>query len=407
MFVVVGESLLYEASRVMREEHRLSYYQYRALCSFAEMLVLHDKALVVAGVERDADFLEAVSWLKREIETTSDYVVQLIGSADRDEYVDKQVIQLFEAICKEIYQQPLSLVTAELLEKQRKDRTSEDMSERVEHLFSENYPTQQDRRFVDELLRVWSRNATSSELHYFFRAHLFQAIAENADGTSLFENQRLIADILHQIYRKSNKSGTLGYGIYSLVDGLFRRVCETLPHDKSEYPRASLLVSDLVARLEDRSGLLSGLLSLRDEFKPFREHYRITETALLNQDTSLFERSEIQAQLQETVTKVWVPTISSLGRGYSSGNIRKFLKNVFGKYGFGDITVEHSEKQGAHETADSISYASSHRLGHRLGAVGQRRDFFKLTDEFTEPRSALVPQGFKRRLVVRLFLTSL
>ena len=97
---------------------------------------------------------------------------------NRESYVNNHVIHRFETICKEIYLGKLGVVTDQLLKKHPKDRTAEDMSERVEQLFCENYPTKDDRRFVNELLRIWSRNADSSELSYFFRAHLLQALGE-------------------------------------------------------------------------------------------------------------------------------------------------------------------------------------------------------------------------------------
>jgi hypothetical protein len=365
MLAVVGESLIYEASRVIREDHRLSYYQYRALSSFTEMLVLHDAVLVVAGVEKDSAFLGTIDWLRDQIGADSDFTVQMVSPDNREQYINNKVIQSFESICQQIYQRPLPLVTGELLEKQSKDRTAEDMSERIERIFSENYPTQENRRFIEELLRLCSRNATSSELRYFFRSHLLQAIADNEDATCLFENQRLIAEILHHTYVRNTRLGTLAYSIYALVNELFQRACEALPHDKSDYPRPSLLVSDLIIELDDRHHLLPAILKLRKEFQPLREHYKTTERALLNQNTSLFERSEIQAQLEETVTKVWIPTISSLGRGYRAGNIRKFLKNIFGKYGFGDLTVERSETYSGNdaETSDSVSYGTPSLVG--------------------------------------------
>ena len=248
MTAIIGESLLYEASRVLKDEHRLSYYQYRALCSFVEMVVLHDRTIVISGIEKDRNFLEVINWLMSEISGASDYSFELVKFSNRSKYLDNRVVQRFESLCKEIYFAPLGIITDRLLEKRAKDRTAEDMSETIEQLFCENYPTSENRRFVEELLRIWSSNATSSELLYFFRAHLMQAIAETTDATCLFENQRLIAEILHQTYEKENKPGTLAFTIYNLVNGLFMRVCEALPHDKDQYPRRSLLINDVVAR---------------------------------------------------------------------------------------------------------------------------------------------------------------
>jgi hypothetical protein len=364
MSAVVGESLIYEASRVIREEHRLSYYQYRAICTFSEMLVLHDSALILAGVEKDASFLEAIKWFQDEIKG-DDFAIQIVSPTNRELYLNNKVIHSFELICQQIYEGPLPLVTNELLQKQSKDRTSEDMAERIERIFSENYPTSENRRFIEELLRLCSRNATSSELQYFFRSHLLKAIADDREATCMLENQRLIAEILHNTYVSNTRLGTLTYSIYAMVNELFQRACEALPHDKSEYPRPSLLMSDLMIELDNRHGLMARILKLRKEFEPFRVHYRTTEQSLLNQNTSLFERSEIQAQLEETLKRVWIPTICSLGRGYSRTSIRKFVRNVFGKYGFGDLSIEHSETHdnGENDSTDSISYGTPSLFG--------------------------------------------
>ena len=359
MTAVIGESLLYEASRVLKHDHRLSYYQYRALCSFVEMVVLHDRAIVISGTEEDDSFLEVINWLMSEVSRVSDYSFELVKFSNRSTYLENRVVQRFESLCKEIYFAPLGLITDRLLEKRAKDRTAEDMSETIEQLFSENYPTSENRRFVEELLRILSSNANSSELLYFFRAHLMQALAETTDATCLFENQRLIAEILHETYAKENKTGTLAFTIYNLVNGLFLRVCDALPHDKDQYPLRSLLISDVVARSEDRKALLLTTLQVRQEFTPFREYYKQAESTLHDEHTSIFERAEIQARLNEMINKVWIPVISSFGRRYSANKIGNFFKDILARYGIGDLTIEHSEQVTTSretESTDSLSY---------------------------------------------------
>jgi hypothetical protein len=392
MTAIIGESLLYEASRVLRDDHRLSYYQYRALCSFVEMLVLHDKSVIISGIEKDAAFLEVINWLISETSARSNHSFELVEFTNRGKYVDNKAVQRFESLCKQIYLAPLGIITDRLLEKRAKDRTSEDMSETIEQLFCENYPTKENRRYVEELLRIWSTNANSSELLYFFRAHLMKAIAETNDGTCLLENQRLVAEILHQTYETENKTGTLAFTIYSLVNGLFMEVCEGLPHDKNQYPRRPLLISDVVTKAADRKGVLQAILDLREEFAPFREYYKKTEAKLRDDHTSIFERAEIKARLNDMVNKVWIPEISSLGRRYNASKIGKFFKDILARYGIGDLTIEHSEQitsSSEKESTDSFSYALP-SVGGLTTAVTQTAYSEYQESKFRKPNSPLL-----------------
>ena len=50
MGAITGESLFYDVSRLLKDKQQVSYYQYKALSSFTEMVVLHDRVALFVGL---------------------------------------------------------------------------------------------------------------------------------------------------------------------------------------------------------------------------------------------------------------------------------------------------------------------------------------------------------------------
>ena len=304
MAAIAGESLFYEVSRILSENRRVSYYQYRALASFVEMIVLHDRVTLFIGNETDKAYAEAFDWLINTVHKESDFNIELLSPKNREEYITPEGLKLFESICTELYRYPLGITSDELFTKHSKDRTAEDMAERIERMFCQRYPEFDNKKFAEEAYNVWLSNANSSELLYFFRAHLFQAIAEIKNLTPVFENQKLIAAALQQRSRPDSRVGTLPYTIYKMVEGLFVQTWKLLPKGSPENPRPSLFIYALIGAINRREELLDAILKLRKEFRDFRRSYKNIEGVWTNSNVSLFDRSEANQQLEDSVRRV-------------------------------------------------------------------------------------------------------
>lgn len=371
MSAIVGESLFYEAARVLHGSSSISYYQYKALDALAEIICLHDRVALFAGEETDSNYLKSFDWLINLIHEKCDFKIDVISPKHREEYITSEVMRRFGEITNAIYPHPLGIISDELFGKQKKDRTAEDMSERIEQLFNRDFPKFDYKKFGVDIYEVWQRNANSSELLYFFRGHLLQAIAEIRGLTPIYENQRLIAAIAQRKSRQETTVGTLPYEIYKMANNLFVHACETLRQWNTEYPKKSILMIAVAGAVSERDEILDSIVAIRRELEEYRKHYGKAEETLKDFDASLFDRSEIQQSLALSAREIWLPVISSLGRNHTDGTLKKIAKGVFEKYGVGELKYEHSEKlehgKQSASSEDSSKYSTPSLLG--IGAA--------------------------------------
>jgi len=358
MNAIAGESLFYEASKVISGNGSVSYYQYKSLDSFIELITLHDNIALFVGEETDDDYLNSFDWLINIVHEKTDCKIDFIKPERRGEYITSEAMSLFETICREVYSHSLGIISDDLFYKRRKDRTAEDMSSRIEQLFIRDYPEFDCKNFGEGIYHLLQKNANSSELLYFFRAHLFQSIAELQNLTPVYENQRLIASIFQQRCRKENRTGTLPYIIYKMANNLFMEAYDSLPNDRVKYPRISILMNALIESTLTREALVDSIALLRNELKEFREAYVKAEAILVNPNKSFLDRTVIQKSLEESIREIWMPVIASLERNDTSNKIKKVAKGVFGKFGIGDVKFQHSEKKDLSENTVTYSTAS-------------------------------------------------
>lgn len=367
MSAIVGESLFFEAARVLRGNSPISYYQFKALDALIEIVALHDRVALFAGEETDSAYLSSFDWLINSIHEKSDFKIDIITPKHRGEYITSEVMRRFNEVSDAIYPHPLGITSDELFGKQKKDRTAEDMSERIEQIFNRDYPNVDWKKFGTDIYEVWQRNANSSELLYFFRAHLLQAMAEIKGLTPIYENQRLIASIAQRKSRQENRIGTLPYDIYTMANKLFTLACESLRGVNTDYPKKSILMIATVGAATSRDTILDSMVNIRRELKEYRQHYGRAEEILKNQDASLSDRSEIQQSLTASANKIWFPVISSLGQRHTAGAVKRIVKGVFEKYGVGEVKYEHSDKfdsaNPSGSSEDTSTYATPSLLG--------------------------------------------
>lgn len=358
MDAIVGESIFFDVSRIITRRDQLSFYQYKALEAFIEILTMHNQIALFLGDEPDTAFINSFEWLIDAVHEKTDCTIDVVTAKRRGQYITSETMSLFEGICKEIYSHSLGVTSDDLFKKHRKDRTSEDMSERIEELFVRDYPKLSCKTFSNGMSEILKNNANASELLYFFRAHLFQAIAELQTLTPFYENERLIAAIVQQWCRQDNRVGTLPYAIYKMVNNLFIKANDFLPESRTNYPKVSILMSAMVEKAPTRSELFDSIVSLRKELKEFRRSYYNAEETLCDTNKSLYERAEVQRSLEESAQQIWMPVIASLGRSYSSNKIGKIFKGVFGKYGIGEMKLQHEDRADASESKATYSTPS-------------------------------------------------
>ena len=221
MTAIAGTSLLYSVSKTLQQTTPISYYQFKAIEAFLEVLVLHNELHLFVGEETDKNYLQTFDWLIREIhEQTDDFKVTLITSKD---YIEASTMQQFNSICQEIYNYPLGITSAQLFTKKSKtNRVEDDLSEIVTNVSAEKFDS---KEFSKRIYETYSKNTTTSTFQYLFRGHFFQAIAETLNLTPIFVNHRLIADILHKSSRQNNRMGSLAFSIYKMVNNLFLGFC--------------------------------------------------------------------------------------------------------------------------------------------------------------------------------------
>ena len=358
MDAIVGESIFFDVSRIVTRGSQISFYQYKALDSFIEIITLHNHVALFLGEDTDSSFLSSFEWLIEAVHEKTDCTIDIVSAKRREQYITSETMALFESICKELYSHSLGITSNDLFKKHRKDRTSEDMAERIERIFIRDYPKFNCKSFSEGISEILEKNANSSELLYFFRAHLFQAVAELEALTPFYENQRLMASIFQRKCRQNNRVGTLPYTIYKIANNLYIKANDSLPDDRMHYPGASILMSSLIERASARSEIFDSIVILREELKEFRQSYYDAEVVLRDPNKSLYERSEIQRLLEESVRQIWMPVIASSGRGYTSNKIGKIVKGIFGKYGIGELKLQHEEKKGSSENKATYSTPS-------------------------------------------------
>jgi hypothetical protein len=357
---LVGESLFYEVAKVLSGTNAISYYQYKAIEELLNMLAFHERAAVLVGDEADDRYLAYFDWLISKIHEDSDFQIDLISAEHRNEWITNMVMARFDDICREIYGHSLGITKGDLFSKQPKDRTAEDMSEHLEQMFIRDFPVLLEGKFAEEVYELWVRNATSSEILYFLRAHLIQAMSEIHQLTPMFENQRLMAGIMQVHRRVTNRVGCLPYEVYDMTNKSFMKVSDAIrSNQRADYPRPSIAMLAVISKTTTRQDILNSAIRLRSELTDFRRSYGEAEEILTDANRSLAEQSEIRSRLDASANLIWTPIMATLGRGYSSSKIIKAAKAVFGKYGVGEIKLEHSDKTAPEEDESSVNYSTS------------------------------------------------
>lgn len=384
---ILGESLLYECARVLSGSTPISYYQYKAIESLVEILAFHDHGVLLVGEEADANYLEHFDWIITTIHERTDFTIDIVLEKHRTQLIKPKVIALFDDICRTLYRHSLGVTSEDLFSKQPKDRTSEDIAEYVEQVFVRDYPEFAASKFGEHIYEFWLKNANSSELLYFLRAHLIQALAEENGFTPIYENQRLIAAIFQSVGRPSSRTGTLPYAIYEMANTLFINTCtELLTGSTIGYPRISIVMHAVLETALSRSDLLAATFQLRKQLRDFRVAYARAEDVLVDLNQSLAEKSKVQFILQGSVNSVWVPLISSFGQGYTRSKIKKLAKGVFGKYGVGEVKLELSEKEASSESSTTFSTS----LVGLAAAIAQTLSDIRKDAKLTTPNQPLV-----------------
>lgn len=351
MTAIAGTSLFYSVVKTLNETTPISYYQFKAFEAFLDVLILHDELHLFVGKEGDTNYLRTFGALTTNIHANTDFKISLITDPN---YLHSSVIQKFNEICTEIYGHPLGIVSEQLFTKISKtNRIEDDLSEIVTSVSLKDFNS---REFSKRLYETYSKNANTATFTYLFRGHLFQAIAEILQLTPVFVNHRLIADILNRSTRK-NRVGTLAFSIYKMVNSLFLHFCINLNHNNRYYPFSSILMMDLISRVENRENLLAAIYEMREEYKSFRDEYKKIETTLNSNKASLQEKARAKKKFERYIQEVWLPTMNSLSE--NRGIIGRQLKKSLGKFNIIDSKLEATTKYEDEQGISSSSEAKS------------------------------------------------
>jgi hypothetical protein len=352
MTAIAGTSLFYSASKTLQQNTPISYYQFKAIEAFLEVLVLHNELHLFVGEENDKNYLQTFEWLIREIHEHTDFKITLITSKN---YIESTMIQKFETICQEIYQTPLGITSTQLFTKKAKNnRVEDDLSEIVTNVFAKEFDS---KKFSQKIYETFSKNSTTATFQYLFRGHFFQAVSEILNITPVFVNHRLIANILHKSSRQNNRVGTLAFSIYKMVNNLFLEFCRNLGWNNQSYPFTSILMMDLICHSDERQDFLKTIYSMRNDYKAFRDEYKEIERILDNQDESLQQKAAAKSKFERYIQEVWLPIMSSLNQSQSI--VKRQLKKSLGKFNIGDSKLETTAKYNNETGVSSESEGKS------------------------------------------------
>lgn len=334
MTAIAGTSLLTSVSRTLTKQNKLSYYEYKALDYFAEVLILHDSLELLIGVEPNSQYVDEFDWLYRKIHDKTDFKITYIsGKIRTTAHLTEEVNKQYNLICEDIYGYSLEIPTNELINKQeKKSRFEDDLLERIEESLindSSNLKT-----LANDVYNLFTTNANTSTFNYFFRSHLIQAIAEINNWTPILVNQCLIADLFHHNLTESKHKGNLTFTIYDLVNKLFINQFNQLNKRPTNYPNYSLLMVNVISKSTSRGELLDAISKIREEFRDFRKTYTSINADLTNPNEKLAKKSQQSDKLNSYINDLWIPTMESLGNGKIGSIARKALTDAGGKFGF-------------------------------------------------------------------------
>ena len=334
MTAISATSLLTSVSRTLKNQNKLSYYDYKAIEYFAETLILHDSLELLIGVEPHTEYIDEFDWLCKKIHEETDFKVNYIRGETRTKtYLTEAVNKQYNLICEDIYGYPLRITTTELVTKhEKKSRFEDDLLERIEGFLisdSSNLGS-----LANDIYTLFTTNANSSTFNYFFRSHLIQAIGEVNNQTPILVNQCLVAGLFHRQITESKYSGNLTFTIYNLVNRLFISQCNQLNKLPTNYPNYSILMADVLSIIETRDEFLKAVFKIREELKSFRETYKGIDAAFVNPNEKLAKKSKQRDKLNEYVNDLWIPIMQSLGNGKIGSITRKALADAGGKFGF-------------------------------------------------------------------------
>lgn len=346
--------MLSEASKALTDTLPLPYFRHRALSTFTEAVALHERIVIFVGIESDSEYWQNLQWLIDRL--AKELIIEQITDANRTAFLEPSVLDRFKCLFETIYGHSLYLGTDELFLKNRKDRTSDDMLERIKNIFQNN-PLNNTKKIAEEVFSLLENNGASPELMYFFRAHLLQSMADTYHFTPCFEDHKLLANILQKKTAKDCIGGTLSFTLYSIVNSMFSNAISGLP-DLSEYPNDSLLLNSVLLKANTKDDLLSQIIELRKEFSEYREFYDQIEHNLLNSNLNFLKRTELRSLLTESLEKIWVPTITSLGKSYTMSKVQRIFAGTLEKYGIGEVKFSHDIKNNQIEDTMSTSTPS-------------------------------------------------
>lgn len=388
MTAIICESLIYSVSKVLQEEVPLTYYQYRDLSSFIELITLHDEVLLLLGDFHDDKFYQAYEWLIDHLKSTTDIKFKKIDSSNRVDFLTSKVVNQFNQIVNEIYQHDFGITIDELLKKSDADRSFKEDITPFENVFKKAFKGNKIKHFANFIFESWDSNQYLSFIRYLFRTHLLKALSEIFNLTPVYENSRLLTLLLQNKCYKSPHMGSMPHKIYETVNTIFVNSLAKLPN-KSIYPKIPILLRYIITKTKYRESLLDEVIKLRNTFRNFRKEYNVLENVINNSDENVATRTKSINKLEDSLQKILIPTILSFGKTYSASVYKQFFNSLFGKYNVGDIQykLKFNENSDVSESLN-LSSPSLTKLGidflKTLYETHRDSELFKLNEPLLE-----------------------
>lgn len=368
MCAITGESVFHCVSKIIvSDESPITYFQYRDLLNFLEIVAFHEEIIILQENEQDVDYVNEYKWLLDEIKKRTNIKITFLDKDETDIWENKTIINDFNDMLTKIYKHDFGISIKELLKKQKSDRSEKEESFVFESVLKYSLQKNDLTMFSDFIYESWLNNQYNQFIFYLLRAHFIKTISINKNYTPFYDNYRLFSELLERDHLTNDHIGTLPFLIYSIINSNFIKILQKLPLER-DYPIISILLRYLLNGSSKRIDILNNLLTLYNNIAEFRNNYLQIDLVLRDQNQSISRRQSNQSFLNDSLTKILVPTITSFGKDDSRTPIKKFFKTLSNQYGVGDIKYEIKLDTGE-EDIDSTKYSTPSLTGFGLNVI--------------------------------------
>ncbi len=394
MKAITGESLLYNVSRALTGGHEITYFQFRDICSFIEMIALHSEVIILTDQQYDSSYREEYKTIVNGIEEKTNIKIWFYDIEQILSISDINVINIFNSTLGEVYKKDIGVNIKDLLEKPENDRSRKEEIQVFLNIFSISLEKETLSDYTEYIYDQWKNSEFIDTIIYLLRGHLLSSLAKHYNYTPVHTNIRLIIKILEDQILEPRIIGSLASNIYQMSNKLFINSSADLAQ-KSVYPRLPVLLNYIITKVVNREELLNKIFSLNNQFSVFVKEYDNLNNIISDENNSFHERKKALLVFKDTVDVIWNPMITSFGNTKHLHLAGKVLSDLFNKYGLGDAKYIVKEDNG--DEGFGYSTPSLTKLG--IDAIKSIRNNIKTKQIFSwnEPMLEVFEDVFKMK----------